>query len=58
MSEFEWTLIDTETIGLVAPIYILVELAGLMAPTAAPTSPSSMMRLLASDIYKADVYDN
>lgn len=27
-------------------------------PMAAPTSPSSMMRLLASDIYKADVYDN
>jgi sporulation protein YlmC with PRC-barrel domain len=27
-------------------------------PIAAPTSPSSMMRLLASDIYKADVYDN
>ena len=27
-------------------------------PMAAPTSPSSMIRLLASDIYKADVYDN
>jgi hypothetical protein len=26
--------------------------------TAAPTSPSSMMHLLASHIYKADVYDN
>jgi sporulation protein YlmC with PRC-barrel domain len=27
-------------------------------PMAAPTSPSSTMRVLASDIYKADVYDN
>jgi DNA polymerase III epsilon subunit-like protein len=39
MSEFEWTLIDTETTGLVAPIYV-VELAAQRMRGWQPIGPS------------------